>query len=84
MKTEVVMMLKAEVVVQGGIETVKDEATLEQYAKAINAYPKLVEALRTQIAKFHEYDEPKMAEPLEAILREIGEMATTDGGAERG
>jgi hypothetical protein len=75
MKTEVVMMLKAEIVAEGGIQTVRDEATLEKYVKAINAYPKLVElasSLRAELV-----GRPNMGlavKHIDDLLREIEEV----------
>lgn len=69
------MVLKIEAVTDSGIETLRQEEDMEYAAKAINAYPKLVAALRCIEAK-HALGKPETLRKVASeVLREIGESA---------
>lgn len=71
-KLPLVMVLKAEVVTENGIETLRDEKDMEYIAHAANAYPKLVETLRAAYdERVNMFDQRDKAATL---LRELGEL----------
>ena len=70
-----VMALKVEAVTLGGMETIRGEAELEHVAHAVNAYPKLIEAL-CRVADAKGLEQGVLAAlDCKTLLRELGELA---------